>query len=248
MPVIFSYCERTGPGFWAEPLNAVSNLAFVVAGVVVLRRLRRIAAPAAPVSVVVVLVGLLPVIGVGSFIFHTVAGWTRVLDEAPILVFVLSYLVVAVHLFLGAPWRLAWLAVPGYVLFASALGEALGRLGWRDPGVRYVPVLLAIVGLATALILSDDANTQRYGWSLAGGGVLFAVAFALRQLDQPLCPYVPTGTHFAWHLLNAVVLYLVVSLALSRWERLACPRPEDAAADTAKLSNRFRRPMTEAQK
>lgn len=77
MPVIFSYCERTGPGLWAEPLNAVSNLAFVVAAVVVLRRLRRIAAPAAPVSVVVLLVGLLPVIGVGSFIFHTVAGWTR---------------------------------------------------------------------------------------------------------------------------------------------------------------------------
>ena len=24
------YCERLGPGFWAEPLNATSNLAFIV--------------------------------------------------------------------------------------------------------------------------------------------------------------------------------------------------------------------------
>ena len=26
------YCERLGPGFWAEPVNALSNGAFLVAG------------------------------------------------------------------------------------------------------------------------------------------------------------------------------------------------------------------------
>lgn len=226
--VIFGYCERTGPGLWAEPLNALSNLAFLVAGVVALRRLRRTVAPGTPPSVLLVMVVLLPVIGAGSFTFHTVAGWTLVLDEAPILVFVLSYLVVAVHLFLGVPWRLAWLAAPGYVLFATAIETVLAGLGWGDPGMRYVPVLLAVLGLATALILSGDAGRQRYGWSLAGIGLLFAAAVALRQLDQPLCRYLPTGTHFAWHLLSAVVLYLVVSLAASRWREIDMSSPSEA--------------------
>ncbi len=26
------YCERTDPGFWAEPLNALSNIVFFIAG------------------------------------------------------------------------------------------------------------------------------------------------------------------------------------------------------------------------
>ena len=33
---IDGYCERLDTGFWAEPVNAASNLAFVVAAIVVL--------------------------------------------------------------------------------------------------------------------------------------------------------------------------------------------------------------------
>ena len=32
---VFSYCERGGaPGFWAEPLNALSNGAFIITGLI----------------------------------------------------------------------------------------------------------------------------------------------------------------------------------------------------------------------
>ncbi len=30
------YCERLGPGLWAEPLNAVTNLAFILAGILLI--------------------------------------------------------------------------------------------------------------------------------------------------------------------------------------------------------------------
>ena len=36
---IDAYCERLGPGLWAEPLNAVTNLAFLVAALFCARRL-----------------------------------------------------------------------------------------------------------------------------------------------------------------------------------------------------------------
>jgi hypothetical protein len=36
-----NYCERTGAGFWAEPLNAISNASFLVAAALAFRLWRR---------------------------------------------------------------------------------------------------------------------------------------------------------------------------------------------------------------
>lgn len=35
------YCERTGSGLWAEPANALTNLAFIAAGLSDVRQVRR---------------------------------------------------------------------------------------------------------------------------------------------------------------------------------------------------------------
>ena len=35
-----AYCERTGPEYWSEPVNALTNLAFLLAALVMARRLR----------------------------------------------------------------------------------------------------------------------------------------------------------------------------------------------------------------
>jgi len=58
------YCERMGPEFWAEPVNAVTNLAFVLAALVVWPR---------AVGLGRVLAVILVAIGIGSFLFHTFA-------------------------------------------------------------------------------------------------------------------------------------------------------------------------------
>ncbi len=31
------YCERTAPGFWNEPINAISNVGFVIAAILAWR-------------------------------------------------------------------------------------------------------------------------------------------------------------------------------------------------------------------
>ncbi len=39
---VYSYCERGGdPSFWAEPLNALSNGAFIIAGLIAAWQLAR---------------------------------------------------------------------------------------------------------------------------------------------------------------------------------------------------------------
>ena len=35
---IDAYCERTDPGYWAEPVNALTNLAFLLAALIAWRR------------------------------------------------------------------------------------------------------------------------------------------------------------------------------------------------------------------
>ena len=55
---------------------------------------------------------------------------------------------------------------------------------------------------------------------LALAGAAFAVSLTMRSLDGPLCGVFPLGTHWLWHLLNALVLYLLLRAAV-----LYGPRP-----------------------
>ena len=49
---------------------------------------------------------------------------------------------------------------------------------------------------------------------LIAAGV-FVISFSARTLDARVCPALPLGTHFAWHLLNALLLYLLLRAALA---------------------------------
>lgn len=87
------YCERMGPEFWSEPMNAVTNAAFVLAAVILWQRTFGLGR---------VMCVILSVIGLGSFLFHTFAQpWAGVADVVPILLFVLVYIFAANRDFWG---------------------------------------------------------------------------------------------------------------------------------------------------
>jgi hypothetical protein len=48
------------------------------------------------------------------------------------------------------------------------------------------------------------------------GAMIFMVSLALRIVDLDICDAFPLGTHFLWHVLNAVLLYLLLRGALAR--------------------------------
>jgi hypothetical protein len=66
------YCERTSPAFDAEPLNAISNVAFLVAAAAAWRLQNRHPNPAID-GFVRALCVIIAVVGIGSFTFHTIA-------------------------------------------------------------------------------------------------------------------------------------------------------------------------------
>lgn len=198
------YCERLGPEYWAEPVNALTNAAFLVAAGVMAARLRGRRLPLAWAMVAV-----LAAIGIGSFLFHTHANrLTALLDVAPILGFILLYVFAATRDFLGAPPRLAALAVAGFIPYAAAAVPLFAMVPGLGSSAGYAPVPLLILAYAWALRRRAPGTAR----GLAVGALVLIASLAARTLDQPLCARIPLGTHFLWHILNAVMLAWMIEV------------------------------------
>lgn len=215
---IFSYCERGGDaGFWAEPLNAWSNGAFHLASLAAL--LLWLMAPTGRRGAFeLLLIVLVFVIGTGSFLFHTLATrWAAVADVAPIGIFMLLYVGYGLKRLAGLNW---FLTVAGLALFAAALWYAVQmRCGGRlclGGSVGYLPAFGALVVMT---LLMAVMRRPAWGYFLAGSTV-FAVSLTLRTVDRQWCPNAAItdigriGTHFWWHILNALLLYLLLRAAI----------------------------------
>lgn len=89
------YCERTGPGLGAEPLNAVTNFAFIIMALVLWAQFAR----TRPVqSQARVLAALMAIVGLGSGSLHTFAvRLTALLDILGILIFIMYFIALYVR-------------------------------------------------------------------------------------------------------------------------------------------------------
>lgn len=190
------YCERLGPGLWAEPWNAVTNLAFLIAAVWVWRR-------SAGVGPVRVLAGILFVIGIGSGLFHTFATrWAGVADVVPILGYILAYIYFANRYFWGLSRVWSGVGTAAFIPYAAATVPLFALVPGLGGSAGYAPVPLLIFGYAVAL----RHRLPEVARGLARGAALLCLSILFRALDGPLCGAFPLGTHVFWHVLNAVML------------------------------------------
>ncbi|MGC3962567.1 MAG: ceramidase domain-containing protein [Rhodocyclaceae bacterium] len=195
------YCERIGPEWWSEPVNALTNIGFLLAAYLLLRRRYPL-----DIQPEVRLLGwLIALVGIGSGLFHTFGKvWGSWLDVGFIALFILTYL----HRFLrrlGGTTQLgAWMVVIAFVVLDRGV-SAFGNLGLNGSEAYVLPgVTLGLLALWARRVA--PAAVPWLTWAL----VCFVASFTLRTLDMALCPVWPLGTHFGWHLLNAMVLYLCV--------------------------------------
>jgi hypothetical protein len=203
------YCERTSPAFDAEPINALTNLAFLVAGFMAWR-LQAARRDGSGNGLVGSIIFIIPIVGLGSILFHTIAvRWAEWGDVVPILVFMLLYLWLVARRFLGWPFRLSGLALS--VFFAATFYlEAWVPDSFLWGGAMYLPTVLVLIILG--LVLPRHRPAVGRPFFIAVG--VFLVSFTARTLDAPLCAYIPIGTHFLWHILNAVLLYLLARIVI----------------------------------
>lgn len=208
------YCERTGPEFWSEPLNAVTNLAFIFAAFLVARMILRAGPERRRDGALWGLTGLICVIGIGSGLFHTFATrWALLADIIPIALFILIYTWYALRRFAAAPVWVAGLSVAAVLAVAMAVPPLTGFRGGA-----YVAALTALIVIGGYLKAS---RRHPAGGALLTAAAVFAVSLTLRTVDDPVCAAIPAGTHFLWHLLNATVLFIVARALVKFGQRQA---------------------------
>jgi hypothetical protein len=227
---VFLYCERgTSEALLAEPVNAASNAAFLLAALAGLWLLLR-RPKAARGADHVLLIALVFLIGLGSLAFHLLADRVAMLaDVVPIDVFMLVYLGFALNRFLGVPpgWTVLTLIGFAAIVFLTmqlkCWGGGIGFPGSEVSGASeclngslvYLPALLAMAVVGGLLAERKHPAAPFILWA----ALIFAISVTFRSLDLALCDAYQIqgrkiGTHFAWHLLNGLALFLLLRASL----------------------------------
>jgi hypothetical protein len=202
---IYNYCERRGPGLFEEPMNTITNVAFIWAATESWNLAGRHRVCTWDISMMIILSAI---VGVGSALWHIYpAPWTSLMDLVPILLFQLCFLWQYLRTCAGMRPIPAAVLLCGYVL-CNVLMEQVPP--WLNGSVLYAPTVVAIACLAVYHYRSKQPDR----WLMGAFTLLFCAAITFRSIDRLACPYVPFGTHFLWHLLNGVVFFLAMRVII----------------------------------
>jgi hypothetical protein len=201
MGVMDAYCERVGPGLFAEPLNAVTNLSFIFAAWAAWILAKRTNTLTTGIKV---LIAIAVSVGIGSILWHTLPNsWTLILDIVPIVIFIMYYIWLYTRSVTGKSILFASLSVIAFLValyFAFPYSNVLHGAPVYTPGLLVVFLLGIYHGLMQ--------KTARF-LLLSTAGVYFTALF-FRTIDQEICHFMPIGTHFIWHSLIGLVTYMAM--------------------------------------
>lgn len=192
------YCEQLLQIGW-EPVNTVSNLAFIVAGAAAFYALRKQSG-----VLRLVLPSLLILVGLGSGWWHAVhTQYGDIADTFSILTFAPVAGVLFLRKLLQS-WKAVVLALAA-LLIAAFFAEQQPHL---NGSLVYVVLLMGfIIGSVFYVKKFPDSSTL-----LVTAALTFGLAIIFRVIDTAICSEVIIGTHFLWHILMAAFGYQLILL------------------------------------
>ncbi len=214
------YCERLHDGFWAEPVNAITNLAFFLAaaGAYVLWKRE-----GEGDRTILLLIGLAVLVGIGSTLFHTFGTrWGLLADSIPIAIFVIAFFIYTLRRFLDQGVA----ATAGWIVVFLAIAALLPRIlppGFLNNSGFYFPVLGALIVFG-ALLRMKGGEMRWVGGAYLSAAALFMLSLSFRIVDPSVCAQFPLGTHFLWHCLNGALIFLML------WTAIKAKTPAGTAA------------------
>jgi hypothetical protein len=200
------YCERHNVNFFDEPLNAFSNLAFILASVYSISRLQRMGVKS---RVLKWLTGVPILIALGSLAYHIVPGpVTLAADTLPIYLFILTALCYLLYK-ISSSWLVTGFTISVYV--ALLIGATiLTPASFAGGSIRH----LITASLALVLIIMVRRRTKSTPFKLILALMGFIAAIFFRSIDLSACAFMPLGTHFLWHILAGATSYVLLSFLI----------------------------------
>lgn len=202
------YCERLSGAYWAEPINAATNLAFLIGAFFAYRfwKAKKLSGGQGEKDILLLII-VLAAVGLGSFLFHTFASpWSLLADVLPIGVFIHVAIFSAAYRVFGLP---CWPAIAVAIVFLalSMLWEAYIPSNWLNGSVTYLPALGALVVMSAC---AKNLNLQAFK-PFALAAILLLASLSFRSIDMATCGVTAgIGTHFMWHILNGFLMFKVI--------------------------------------
>ena len=163
----------------------------------------------------IILIALMVILGLGSLAWHSYRSVpTLLLDEIPIYIFFifsgyfLTQSLVKNHKLTVI--ILASTAVIYYLIFAYIPG-----INILNGVLKYVFAFLSFLILSIFVVRKLGS-----GYNFTTPLIILAISIIFRSIDLFICPIFSIGTHFIWHILNAVAMYFgsVVIIRLKSFE------------------------------
>ncbi len=203
---MYYYCERTADDIFSEPLNSITNLAFILIAFFIFRKYSKS-------QYSFIFSGLIFFIGVGSFLLHTFPSrLTALVDVIFILFFILFFLYIVfrkvIHLSITYSLAMSLVAPILYFYIGRALKAEFPNIGDSS---FYIIILMHMILICLYLFYKNIDNI-RY---IIISSSIFAFSIFFRVIDHIFCDINVNGTHFVWHILNSLVLYFLVKFIMN---------------------------------
>jgi hypothetical protein len=211
------------PHMWLgmhEPVNTITNAAILIAAWLAYRHIKRSRVGLSGGLSLLLL--LLVTVGIGSGLWHGLrTRWALQLDWIPGVLFLLVLTVLWIRNLYG--WVAGILGMAAMVALSVAGVAYFGRaLATITPNLFALPMFATVT--VTGIVMVRGA-WSKYGRDagMLGLGVIAAglTAAIARSIDLLVCPYVPCGTHFLWHigLSTAACLGIVLMVKMKKGPR-----------------------------
>ena len=198
MDNIFFYCERTSSDILSEPINFFTNLFFIIFSVSLLFNKSILNKKYAL---------LIFLIGVGSMLFHSIPNrLTGFLDIFFIISFIFYY-IFTLYIKLNIKKYISAIISIVFIVICFVFG-IFSKNTLLGSSAFYLPIIFHILFLY--LYFLKNKKIFKYYNLFLFILILFSFSLLLRSVDFYLCNLFFIGTHFIWHIFNALVLYLLV--------------------------------------
>lgn len=213
----YGVCERHGPGLFAEPLNVITNVGFLIVAIAIYRFYHKHEDITGRwIWDIHALTFLTFIIGVNSMIFHMMpTPFTELMDTVPIVMFILIFFLSVLFRIGRTSFFQAAVAFIAFLGFSHMLVHQFPRA--LNDSIGYLSSMIALIMIAVYLHLKARPSSSHF--MLAA--IIGVTSLFCRAIDREVCDIFPLGTHFLWHILNAVLLYILLKQIIRNVNREA---------------------------